>query len=357
MKYQNLRHFYRHESEELSSYLPRKRLSYKMQYSPYASKYPHPYYPSALIPRAHVCTENPSDSWACDFCEVASFRTYEEAYRHERNCSMNKNTLSPSRDYENKNQNGQDEQLHIEQRIPLAMPGDKDSLSDRQCYVRSHFVETFPADEEDVSARHSKGAQKLYAGQIGIRCKHCTNLAPKHRAERAVCYPSSISRIYQTVADMQRFHFEVCTAIPMEMKSLYRNLKTTRPRGMGSPQSYWISSAKKLGLADTSKGIQLTLQNIVPRDSTLLKSSHLKVEDCPVPSLEDSSPRKIAITLSPSLIPTSPESQSTVQSPLPPEETEISDSESPNRDSEANMLLALRTFQAYTPNDKSAGTN
>lgn len=331
-----------HERKELPSAL----LFSKMQFSPYASKYAHSYYPSVLIPRTHACAETPSDTWACDFCEIANFRTYEEAYRHERYCSMNRNAISRDRDDGQINEDGR---LHM----PLAMPGDKDSLSDRQCYVRSHFVETFPADEEDVSARHSKGAQKLHAGQIGIRCKHCTGIVPKNRAERAVCYPSSISRIYQTVADMQRFHFEVCTSIPMEMKSLYRSLKTTRPRGMGSPQSYWISSAKKLGLVDTSQGIQFVLQNIDLRDSTAPKAS--LVQDSPTTS-EDSLPRSpiiTALTVSPSSPPSSPASQSTVQSSLPPEEAKVSKSDIPSRDSEANMLLALRNVQTYPPKDKA----
>lgn len=320
-----------------------------MHYSPYASKYPQHYYPSTLIPRTHLRPENSSDSWACDFCEVARFKTYEEAYRHERNCPMNRNALSLSSVQGNKNQ---EKYIHKKQHMPLAMVGDKDSLSDRQCYVRSHFVETFPADEEDVSARHSKGAQKLYAGQIGIRCKHCTGTLPKNRAERAVCYPSSISRIYQTVADMQRFHFDVCTSIPMEMKNLYRSLKTTRPRGMGSPQSYWISSAKKLGLIDTPQGIQFGLQNIVQGNSKHLQDSSFSSPKDPCPEL----PRLTTLTTSTPLSPSSPVSESTVQSSLSPEEnegeTDVSENDTPTRDSEANMLLALRTFQAYDPNKK-----
>ena len=141
-------------------------------------------------------------------------------------------------------------------RLSLAMASDKDSLSDRQCYVRSEMVEIFAATDKDVSARHSKGAQKLAPGQVGIRCLHCRHLRPRDRAERAVCYPSSISRIYQTVADMQRFHFEQCREIPDHVRHLYKKLKTTRPRGVGSPQTYWISSAKSLGLVDTETGIR-----------------------------------------------------------------------------------------------------
>lgn len=145
---------------------------------------------------------------------------------------------------------------YYQKRILLAMPSDQDSLSDRQCYVRSEMVEIFAATQKDVSARHSKGAQKLVMGQVGIRCVHCSHLRPRDRAERAVCYPKSISRIYQTVADMQRFHFENCREIPDQVRMIYKKLKTTRPRGVGSPQSYWVSSAKQLGLVDTSDGIR-----------------------------------------------------------------------------------------------------
>lgn len=136
------------------------------------------------------------------------------------------------------------------------MATDSDSLSDRQCYVRSEMVEIFAATDKDVAARHSKGAQKLVEGQVGIRCVHCSHLRPRDRAERAVCYPSSVSRIYQTVADMQRFHFEQCREIPMEIRKMYKSLKTTRPRGVGSPQTYWIQSAKLLDLEDTDGGIR-----------------------------------------------------------------------------------------------------
>ena len=138
----------------------------------------------------------------------------------------------------------------------LSTPMDADSLSDRQCYVRSHFVELFISNADDVQARHSRGAQKLNVGQVGMRCAYCAKLKPRDRAERAVCYPSSISRIYQTVADMQRFHFESCIAIPPKVLHMYKTLKTTRPRGVGSPQSYWDRSAHEIGLMDTEFGIQ-----------------------------------------------------------------------------------------------------
>lgn len=141
--------------------------------------------------------------------------------------------------------------------MSLALPTDSESLSDRQLFVRAEMIELFAATDKDVSARHSKGAQKLVEGQVGIRCRYCKHLRPRDRSERAVCYPSSISRIYQTVADMQRFHFEQCKQIPSGVARHYKSLKTTRPRGTGSPQTYWIQSAKLLDLVDTPCGIRL----------------------------------------------------------------------------------------------------
>lgn len=138
----------------------------------------------------------------------------------------------------------------------LTTQNDKDSLSDRQCFVRSHFVEVFVADKSDMAARHSRGAQKLNENQIGLRCAYCVKLKHRDRAERAICYPSSISRIYQTVADMQRFHFEACVAIPPKVLAEYKSLKTTRPRGVGSPQGYWDKSAREIGLVDSTSGIK-----------------------------------------------------------------------------------------------------
>eukprot|EP00978_Attheya_sp_CCMP212_P023230 scaffold70598_cov60-Attheya_sp.AAC.7 len=244
-------------------------------------------------------------SWACDFCNVATFATYEETCAHEAVCTGRNSTFdagghlkmrsrapqmsfagnlhlpykaSPGKVHASEGMNGIEgrdgpsnsssirglwsganaQSAQNQTIILLSMPTDVESLSDRQCFVRSKFVEVFAATELDVSARHSKGAQKLIVGQVGIRCVFCRHLRPRDRAERAVCYPSSISRIYQTVADMQRFHFEACHEIPDEVRSLYKSLKTTRPRGVGSPQSYWVQSAKLMDLIDSQQGIRFS---------------------------------------------------------------------------------------------------
>jgi len=140
----------------------------------------------------------------------------------------------------------------------LSTPLDTASLSARECYIRSHFVELFIATAADVSSGHSQGAQNLHLNQIGLRCVYCFKLKARDPAKHVIYqYPRSISRIHQTVAFMQRWHFESCDAIPQKVLHNYNSLKTTIPRGGVSPQSYWDKSAREIGLVDTADGIRL----------------------------------------------------------------------------------------------------
>ena len=233
----------------------------------------HPSYPPPPHYAHHPQFHSPHapSGWACDYCN-SKFHNWEECSAHEETCpaknyynSHNSNkgakgrkmklTSFPADFYMDHNAEyavNDDRETYL-----LMTDKDKDSLSDRQCFVRSHFVEVFVANKSDMAARHSRGAQKLNENQVGLRCAYCVKLKPRDRAERAICYPSSISRIYQTVADMQRFHFESCPAIPPKILAEYKALKTTRPRGVGSPQGYWDKSARDIGLVDSSSGIKI----------------------------------------------------------------------------------------------------
>jgi hypothetical protein len=81
---------------------------------------------------------------------------------------------------------------------------------------------------------------------------------------------------------MQRFHFENCNAIPPQVLRVYKSLKTTRPRGVGSPQSYWDKSARELGLIDSDCGIAV-------RDGSVLMQRKMEENHtggaAPIPSL------------------------------------------------------------------------
>ncbi len=314
--------------------------------------YPYPYTPGSVQCKPDDQLEE-NESWACDHCRVATFKTYREACEHEQVCPFNQANQSKAlHSLSNTSRHFQVPQ-NISRyfappqtpRLLLSMPSDKQSLSDRQCYVRSHFVEVFEAGDAEVDARHSKGAQKLKKGQIGIRCLHCVHLFGKARAERATCYPSSVSRIYQTVADMQRFHFEACVGIPAEMKAIYKSLKTTRPRGQGSPQSYWISSAKAIGLVDTESGIRLQRSVATvnhekyPHLASPASSSSSVSGQTPIPSSPTTRP--YLPHLSPgSNLTASMSSDCSMNSTGSMSDQAMSDRESDQQD--ASMLLALR---------------
>jgi hypothetical protein len=72
---------------------------------------------------------------------------------------------------------------------------------------------------------------------------------------------------------MQRFHFEQCREIPEHVRQLYRKLKTTRPRGVGSPQTYWVSSAQALGLVDSDGGIRFETDGGVKNQEAYVQNS------------------------------------------------------------------------------------
>ena len=91
-------------------------------------------------------------------------------------------------------------------------------------------------------------------GQVGIRCMHCRNDPVMERGQQAVLYPSLISGINNSVQKILRMHFDRCPAIPTEVRRNIEELrKSTSSRG--GRTEYWIDSAKRLGLIDTTHGI------------------------------------------------------------------------------------------------------
>eukprot|EP00984_Skeletonema_dohrnii_P027649 scaffold17271_cov170-Skeletonema_dohrnii-CCMP3373.AAC.2 len=202
-------------------------------------------------PHGSNYTHGPNNGprWTCGYCDN-KFNNWAECLNHEEKCTI-------KNDHGQKSCFTQFEVNNDRETYLLATAKDGEYLSERQCYIRKHFIEGFIANKTDVAARHSRGQQKLDEHQIGLRCVFCVKLMPRDRAARAICYPSCISRIYQTVADMQRFHFEACSEIPATMMSAYKSLKTTRPRGTIAPQVYWDTSARDIGLVDSPNGIKV----------------------------------------------------------------------------------------------------
>jgi hypothetical protein len=108
-------------------------------------------------------------------------------------------------------------------------------------------------------------------GQVGIGCIHCLNQPAKLRLNRAVCFPFSIARIYQSVADIQRFHLGECKMFPPDVKKKFLELQSASSKGSKglATRQYWVTSAKKIGLVDTTKGIRFGRDPSLPEEKSV----------------------------------------------------------------------------------------
>lgn len=151
--------------------------------------------------------------------------------------------------------------------VPLALPEDKASLSPLRCFLREQVC-AFSATDDDIAVR-APTTFSISGGQVGIGCIHCLKQPPKLRSNRAVCFPFSIGRIYQSVADIQRFHFTECKMLPPDIKEKFNELQSASSKGSKglATRTYWVTSAKKIGLVDTQRGIRFGRDPMSPEES------------------------------------------------------------------------------------------
>ena len=148
--------------------------------------------------------------------------------------------------------------------VPLSLPEDTTSLSPLRCFLREQVC-AFTATEEDIGAR-APTTFSITVGQVGIGCIHCVKQPAKLRSNRAVCFPFSIGRIYQSVADIQRFHLGECKSLPLDVKNKFLQLQSASSKGSKglATRQYWVTSARKIGLVDTPKGLRFARDPSMP---------------------------------------------------------------------------------------------
>ena len=154
--------------------------------------------------------------------------------------------------------------------LTLALPTDAQHLNPIHHFVRRN-IEVFSATEEDVAAPSPGRKIALKVGQVGLRCIHCryeTNT--RKRTKRAVCYPSSIARVYNCVSDMKFDHFSNCPYMPPMERAAFEELRRAGGQGGGNVRGgrrsgqgkggnntakYYYESAVKIGLVMDPSGI------------------------------------------------------------------------------------------------------
>jgi len=149
-------------------------------------------------------------------------------------------------------------------KVLLALPDDESFLSPLRCFLRENVC-VFSATERDIAVR-TPTTFSVRVGQVGVGCVHCLGLPPKSRSNRAVCFPFTVARIYQSVADIQRFHLGECRMMPPEVRAKFLQLQSESAKGSKglATRTYWIDSAKKLGLADGPTGMYFSRDPSMP---------------------------------------------------------------------------------------------
>lgn len=229
-----------------------------------------------------------NDKWICDFCNIASFDTYQEACVHEESCRV-RCSMPPHRPgvwrpgmaapppppqmFRHRMPPPPMFHPHIMQEHPLhgiragpqawfkgttslAIPGsDPDWLSSVNCFVRECCVEAFSATEEDVNKSSKRGKISLH--QVGIRCRFCSHRAKEEIQAAAVSYPTSVSGIYESVKRWQKVHLELCQDIPEDVKTKLAELGSSSS-WVPTTRQYWADSARSMGMVDTHDGIRFS---------------------------------------------------------------------------------------------------
>ncbi|KAL3794176.1 hypothetical protein HJC23_012883 [Cyclotella cryptica] len=136
--------------------------------------------------------------------------------------------------------------------VLLAIPEDKEWLSDDQCFVRNN-IEVFVATSRDCEAAAEDRKYPIKPGQIGIRCVHCAQ-TPNGARGSAVFYPYTISGIYESVREFQRMHFEKCENLPAHVVEAAKTVSKASTTLSSVLRRYYVQSARALGLVDAPEG-------------------------------------------------------------------------------------------------------
>ena len=154
-------------------------------------------------------------------------------------------------------------------RVLLAIPEDREWLSDTDCFVRRQ-LEVFCATAQDVEAAVEDRKYPIKEGQVGIRCIHCAMTKNGYGARGpAVAYPFSISGLFESAREIERTHLGsrenvgsrdslmiTCENLPLSAKEKLESLKGAASSLSSVLRKYFILGAKALGLRDTVSGIR-----------------------------------------------------------------------------------------------------
>jgi hypothetical protein len=153
----------------------------------------------------------------------------------------------------------------------LYLPSDDEDLSEYQCLVRKQ-IEAFQAAKEETATSTRGRNRPIVWGQVGIRCRHCKDVATKDRQRAAIYYPSKLDRIYQMCQTIATLHLaDHCQHIPSDIRSELSRLREAKSAALGG-KKYWADAGAAMGLVEHDKRIFYG-KEVIRVDSGLEQSS------------------------------------------------------------------------------------
>lgn len=139
--------------------------------------------------------------------------------------------------------------------ISLSVPTDIIHLSEYQIVLRQQ-LEFFTAKDSDAESNIQGRKKRVRVGQVGIRCRHCSNVPMRQRGRGAVYYTTKLSGVYQAAQNMAVSHLSIsCSMIPPLIRQNLLDLHNRRDTAGGGKQ-YWADCCEAIGLYDDDDGIR-----------------------------------------------------------------------------------------------------
>jgi hypothetical protein len=155
----------------------------------------------------------------------------------------------------------------------LAQPcEDKTALPPLHTFIRQQ-IEVFTVEQADMDQRAPGRKNPIRLHQVGLRCIHCRYLP--QRAKRAVCFPTSVARVYHAVSDMKFDHFSRCAGLPESVRTKLHELregqkshkehdkkkrKSAGKSSFTSTAQYYHDAAVSMGMIDRDGGVYMKNQ-------------------------------------------------------------------------------------------------
>lgn len=179
-----------------------------------------------------------------------------------------------------------------EKHLLLSQSHDDEVLSPLHSFIREQ-IEVFTASHKEMAQPAPGRKNPIQLNQVGLRCIHCRDLPACDRVKRAVCYPSNVGRVYNSVSDMKFDHFPHCKGLPAALKKKFLDLKdknkeksnkksSSKNTGFSSSTAqYYHDSARRMGMINRPAGVFLGKDSNEGEVENMLESATVETNSSP----------------------------------------------------------------------------